>query len=888
MLLRKYNTLKAKEHTPVEINNIRELLDYIQANETLSKYGDKVQSANLFVCRKLEDWQDSPIVFSWLDIDGKNHEGVSRDAIAKAVKTLNDKKIPFLVFRTQHNNCYKIIIHVAYLSGKSVSYDEYRRVNEKFQKHIFSICKLTDYEEGSASPTKGFCMSKNTIKAFNESESPYVITFAYEPPVRQLAQNNGSFSDIQKTEKEKFEYALKFVTTDICSSFEDWTTCAMALNATFGDAGLEYFHVISSYYSDRQTPAQVDQKYRNCRNASRVSIGSVYHLIEKAGIKIDWKGLYPPTEVIQKKQVDKKKVAKKEASKVFKDVENAYYFQLHGFFSIPEMRELLEAHSVNLKGLEFSYDKSNFVVIEKNHEQISINQIFADRFDDFTKICTQKHFAIYEDVQNDKFSFNFTAEELTAWISTYPQTLFRNFEYNRTMHAIIPKVSNSEHFEISRSVISKIENLHNSELNVQDKNFKEFKPKAITALEIFEEMFETNQTAPAMKSNNGWIEDVLKLGYKYMSSHPDSDLSDYWLSSLSSIFSITIDDFESILAFTINSIRVRLYGSDQSMRAVIITGDSGIGKDSFLQGCCTGLNYRKANQYILKGSIYGATKFSAAKLKKFKSIMYNYISDDLGSANESTNLDTITNPFLGIENKGKDKIFIQKRFNSIITNNDPGVIFGKDKDHNAIARRVNFASIKYAKGCNSTDYMKFYAHYNGQFDPYWAGFFTFCFELEKFDNSVIMLNDRARQYTLDNLHRMFYVGGDDSRVMDFLQGLYENALKNINDPLIDGNEFIKMERTKEDGEVRFLIIDSLADYWRKDSKFSKDVISKAINAHVKGAKFRSSYRDRYGNVKTAAVKIPCSYFEGETSEKIDDLDLQTEKTDLITNFKKYI
>ena len=110
-------------------------------------------------------------------------------------------------------------------------------------------------------------------------------------------------------------------------------------------------------------------------------------------------------------------------------------------------------------------------------------------------------------------------------------------------------------------------------------------------------------------------------------------------------------DFISIISFVVDSIRVRLYGVDQSMRAIILTGDSGIGKDSFLQGCFTGLNYKDAAKHILKGSLKGATGFSSASLNTMKGIIYNVISDDLSSANNSTNLDTITAPNLPVENK---------------------------------------------------------------------------------------------------------------------------------------------------------------------------------------------------------------------------------------------
>lgn len=580
----------------------------------------------------------------------------------------------------------------------------------------------------------------------------------------------------------------------------------------------------------------------------------------------------------------------KSLAKKFDDLENSYYYQLHGFYSISEMEEMLKENGINISKLSFDWDKDkatlNYVRITKNGISQSLNQLFAEKWDDFTKICTEKHFPLYQDVLNEKFSFNFTAEELTAWLSTYPKSIFRNFEYNRSAHAITPKVNNSEHFDVDRTVRSKIENLFNSSLNIQEKKFKEFKSKMDTALMTFSENFEMQQEGINIKHNNGWIDEVLVIGHKYIEEHPGSSVeseSTYWMDSLVSIFSINENDYYSLVSFLTNSIKVRLYGDSQAMRAMIVTGDSGVGKDSFLQGILTGLNYRKADNYILRGSLKGATGFATMGEKSMKSVMYNYISDDLSAANNSTNLDTITSPRLPLEVKGSTQKYIPKRFNSVITNNDPHVIFGKDKDPNAIARRNNFCSIKYAKGCNSMDYSKFYSHYNGKFDEYWAGFFTFCFELERFNDAVENLNFLARQYTLDNLHHLFYQANDDSRILDLFTGFYNREKDKINDiSLIEKNEFIKGVKGRY-----VLIVKSISDYWKIDNKFSADTIRKTILAHVKGAKFNTSYKDS-GISKHAAISIPCEYFTNDTELDSFEDGFEQIKTDLIENFKKYL
>ena len=883
MLARIYETLTSKTFEIIDINSISELSNVILERETLSKYADKVQSVNLFLFKKIDDYTESSLEFSWLDVDGKNHEGVGRDSINKAIAELIKLKIPFLVFRTQHENCYKIICQVSYKNGMLIQYDEYRQINEKFQKHIFSICGLKDYEDGSCSPTKGFCLSKNGIKVFNENEKPFNITFEYEPPVRQLTEH-ANYSFDQKSEKEKFEFALNFITTDICSTFEEWTNCAMAINKEFGDAGLGYFQTISKYYSGRQSDAEVDAKYKHCKNSRSFSIGTVYHLIEKAGIEIDWKSFYTETKKATIKKQPKPK--SKDLAKRFDDLENSYYFKMHSFFSIPEFYELIESTGLEKSKYKLEYDKLNYVTVRKDGVDLSINQVFADKWDFFTKLCTEKHFALYQDVLNDKFSFNFTAEEMTAWLTEYPMTIFRNFEYNRAAHAITPTVENADHFDIDRTVKAKIENLFESSLNIQEKKFKNFKLNLDASLSTFKEDFELRQEIIPIKNNNGWIDAVIERGSKYIANHPGSsvvDQSSYWMDSLASIFSIDENDYFSIISFIVNSIRVRLYGEMKSMRALILTGDSGIGKDSFWQGVLTGLNYKKADEYILRGSLRGATGFSVASEREMKRIMYNYISDDLSSANNSTDLNTISDPRLPLEIKGNTQKYIPKRFNSVITNNKPGVIFGKEKDHNAIARRFNFCEVKYAKGCDSTDYIKFYTHFDEKLDDYWAGFFTFCFELEKYNNQVEMLNIKSRQYTLDNLHKLFYKKNDDNRILDMLLSFYEREIKLVNDvSLLEKNECIKYIKEKP-----VLIIKSVANYCKTDNMLSGEKIKTVVAAHIEHAKIDSSYRD-LGMVRRAAIMIPCSYFAQDSENDDAENGFAQIKTDLIENFKKYV
>jgi hypothetical protein len=146
-----------------------------------------------------------------------------------------------------------------------------------------------------------------------------------------------------------------------------------------------------------------------------------------------------------------------------------------------------------------------------------------------------------------------------------------------------------------------------------------------------------------------------------------------------------------------------------------------------------------------------------------------------------------------------------------------------------------------------------------------------------------MMSDRAQMYTLNSLHKLFYNGNEDSRVLDALTSMYFKR-KNNPDPFASTsteNDFITEIKDKS-----YYIIRSLDEFWSKDNKFSKKYVQKICNSHIKDCKTDTSVR-LSGKPVFVALKIPIEYFE-VVPECEDEIEENVDKVDLITSSKKYI
>lgn len=125
---------------------------------------------------------------------------------------------------------------------------------------------------------------------------------SYDPELYENVNSN-EFKDYFKVNKkhveqqseclhwdDNFTKLLFSISSDICSNYQEWFRCGMAIANQYGDSGLEYFQHISKFRNSSKAnfADQILKQYQYClsSNDKSISIGTFYYLIKKAGYKI--------------------------------------------------------------------------------------------------------------------------------------------------------------------------------------------------------------------------------------------------------------------------------------------------------------------------------------------------------------------------------------------------------------------------------------------------------------------------------------------------------------------------------------------------------------------------------------------------------------------------
>lgn len=488
---------------------------------------------------------------------------------------------------------------------------------------------------------------------------------------------------------------------DIAPSYEEWVTLGFAL-AEFGEGGRQYYHRLSRLHSEYDQQ-KTDSQYTHClqHNGAGVTIASLFHLAKQYGVAIpamreatsvniiDVKDFLANHEYINKSAAIKEKLEL---------IANEYYMQLSNTFSADELPIFLASCGVD--GCKVEFEK-NAIHIYRNKREVYINNLIERK--QLERICCEKHIALLEDVLTEDFSFNFTAEELTAWIiDRKPQTIFRGYYYDQTAHCFRSEYGN-EYYRIENEIPARLKNIYSSCLNYQHRDYKAIKEKIleITANFIQKQYLTKDMEYPDIRAGE-------------YSSILGEKLKDFGKEQIykffHNLFTCTDDDIDSLILFVASTLRVHFFGDVKSYYCLLLTGDSGIGKDSFFPSFCLGMDYMDlaANDYLYKGSLFGTTRFSTISEESANKLLYNWISDDIEAANMVNKLDLINNPYFRIERKKKDPSMLVKRFNTAITANFKDVIFGRNYDPNAIVGRFLFAHFQYREGWERPQYVDFY------------------------------------------------------------------------------------------------------------------------------------------------------------------------------------
>lgn len=108
-----------------------------------------------------------------------------------------------------------------------------------------------------------------------------------------------------------FHFALEQIQNqgiDITADYDEWIRAGLAIRSEFGDAGEDYWHIISQNHPDYDHKT-ASRKWRSFKGASRITIATFYHIAKSHGVNIT----SPRTQQIrQTSQVVKKNGGGKE------------------------------------------------------------------------------------------------------------------------------------------------------------------------------------------------------------------------------------------------------------------------------------------------------------------------------------------------------------------------------------------------------------------------------------------------------------------------------------------------------------------------------------------------------------------------------------------------
>lgn len=576
---------------------------------------------------------------------------------------------------------------------------------------------------------------------------------------------------------------------DIAPSYEEWLSLGFAIADAFGEFGRDYYHRLSRFHSDYNAK-DTDKQFTAClrNNKGSVKLSTFYHLAQAKGVDLreiayerianENKTLIVEAHDFTEKVKKSKKIKADRNEKIKQEklsqLADRYYRQLANMYSPHELMEVI--------GREYMVNWEKRTKIENSKgDEVYINNILNVK--DLERECCLKHICMLTDVLEDKFSFNFTPEELEAWINNMPISIFRGFYYDKTEHRFVSEYGN-EFYCIENEIILRIKNLYDSNLNIQGRKFKDISVVLNEIAQRFIQRMYLTKDVDYPDTRLGFYESI--LGERTSDDFTACDIYSFF----TDYFDCTDEDVDSLIIFIASTQRVHFFGDVLGYCCLVLTGDSGIGKDSLFPSICSGFNFLSNEQksVIYKGSLYGATKFSTIDEKFANKLMYNWVSDDIESANVINKLDIINNPHFSIERKGKNNSVVVKRFNTCITANFKEVIFGKNYDPNAIVGRFLFANFKYKKGWNRSTYLEFYLSNQSALEDFYRNCFNWIwYNIATVPETLTKIRRIKMELQKDNIATALYKNEEDYQIFEIWLSYYNKHQEGYSSNLIDYN-----------------------------------------------------------------------------------------------------
>lgn len=251
--------------------------------------------------------------------------------------------------------------------------------------------------------------------------------------------------------------------------------------------------------------------------------------------------------------------------------------------------------------------------------------------------------------------------------------------------------------------------------------------------------------------------------------------------------------------------------------------------------------------------------------------MYTIVSDDLEASN-MTGINDITKPTFHINNKGVQMKVVKNSFNKIITSNFERILFSKEIDKNALARRYINVKIKYLSGNSAADYLIFFKTNGEKLYPFYNLFFAYCF---KFAENVELLKDVENNIIKHNATQMdnlIYLNNDDMIVI-------ENFQSYINKELENNDIYSQHVLTSTINNEKVFLLKSLAyNSFSPKKEMSIKRIKEVLSIYYKSLKYNRTVRHEGSASKYDTLLI--SEFNDNASDNQTESNINTTKIKL--------
>lgn len=503
-----------------------------------------------------------------------------------------------------------------------------------------------------------------------------------------------------------------------------------------------------------------------------------------------------------------------------------------------DLRKIFEDNKIDMTNIQLSKIKGASQ-ITRNDSPISLFEIFLqeNKEAEFYKFLKVKHVPKFSWLKD--FSFSFSDEEFLQYLNDFNDLFFDNLEYNIIDQRFTQKDEIINDFNLEAHIKQSIEMLLMSELN--ERGLKQFLNTSKNAIltkfcEETENLRIFNIDFP--KTYGKKYDEILQSGREQMKamnfeSFDNDPVLPYILSKLKGLFNISDFDVLQLVFFCAASIRKKFFDEYEWGKMLVLSGDSGVGKDTFFPSMLVG-SYVLDNEQIFSDK-QKSGEFNTLTPEMAKKVMYTIVSDDLEASN-MTGINDISKPTFHINNKGIQMKVVKNSFNKIITSNFERILFSKEVDKNALARRYINVKIKYLDGNKSEDYLMFFKSNGEKLYPFYNLFFAYCFEFAKNIELLKDVETSIIKHNATQMNNLIYLNNEDMIVI-------ENFQTYINKELVDNASFSQTVSTSTINNEKFLLLKSLPyNSFSPKKEMSVKRIREVLSIYYKSLTFNRTVR----------------------------------------------